>query len=215
MRFQSIHRWAFAAFAALALTGCGADDEPGAPWAGGPPALEAGDVTDLPGQGTPTAATTAPARPWPAPCKLFTEADVLAATDHQHTTITVVDREEEDTSLGDTRVGRCGYNTKGVELTDGTRAESTGDNWVRMEVRDSGASFMFPPEAGSEKVSGVGDAAYWNDPGNTILHVQKGDWVLTFESYAPTDSADLADVTGGRRTVTVNVAKLVLARLTP
>jgi hypothetical protein len=208
MRGPHLRRAAALALLTGVLAACGGGGDPAtAPPTGGAPFT-------LPDIGaTEAPATTAPARPWAAACTLFTEADVLAATDHQHSTITVVDRKETNTTLGETRVSRCSYNTMGVETYDGSTVKSTGDNWVTMEIKDRGADFVFPAKDNTEPVPGVGDEAFWDDPQNNILYVRSGDWILKFDALSPTDRAELGNIRTARRTVTLNVAKRVVPRL--
>ncbi len=182
----------------------------------GHPAAGSGAGTDAPGGGgalSQRATSPTPPITWVTACSLLTEADVLAATTGQKTKVTVVDKKEDNSSIGDMRVSDCRYNTKGVEtdLEGGGTMESNGDCWVILVIHDRGASFEFPPKPDLERVSGIGDDAYWTDSRNEILRVRKGDAVFRFESYAPVDFG--ADILAGRRKVVLGIATSVLAKV--
>ncbi len=165
----------------------------------------------LTGSGNGTG-TVAPAMPWATACTYLGEADVLAATSGHHTTITVVDKKETNDTLGGGRHSECRYNTKGVEQTDGGSIESSGDNWVILNVQEKGASLAFPPTASKQRVAGVGDDAFWDGSESPILHVRVGDSIFTFASYAPVDDSQ-DDINAGRREVSLKVAQIVIGRL--
>jgi hypothetical protein len=210
MRTHRLHAAVLAAIGAavmLAGSACGGagHSTPGsAAGTGGP---GGGNVLSRP--------TTSPAPPitWVTACSLLTEADILAATTDQKTKVTVVDKKENNTSIGNMRISDCRYNTKGVQtdIEGGGTLESNGDCWVILEIHDRGASFEFPPKPDLERVSGIGDDAYWADPKSETLRVRKGDAVFRFESYAPTDFG--ADIQADRRKVTQRIAQAVMARV--
>jgi hypothetical protein len=205
----TLKRAAVAAAASILMTGaagCAGSHASPAPAGGGTNGSTAGGGT-VGGQVPSSAPETAPAAALSA-CALLIRADVMAvAATFPKDTITIAGHLHSDAPP----TNKCAFNQKGVYTGNGMTMTLSGDHWAQLTVVANGSSYAFRP-GGNDRISGLGDGAYWS-PGDHTVVIRKGNDVLQVSDEVPVNPSASPDLVAAYRQAAQALAAKILSHV--